>query len=57
MKILLMKSLLPQGRNRLTPMKSASQMKLNPPTAAAISSDRREDFIIEDDFTHPQGWI
>ena len=46
-------------------MKSAMQMKskplawmkLNPPTAEAISSDRREDFIIEDDFTHPQGWI
>jgi len=46
-------------------MKSAMQMKskpmawmkLNPPTAAAISSDRREDFIIEDDFTHPQGRI
>ena len=40
-------------------MKSAMQMKskpmawmkLNPPTATAISSDRR------DDFTHPQGWI
>ena len=46
-------------------MKSAMQMKskpmawmkLNPPTATAISSDQREDFIIEDDFTHPQGWI
>jgi len=32
-------------------------MKLNPPTAEAISSDRREDFIIEDDLFHPQGWI
>ena len=49
----------------LARMKSAMQMKsepmawmkLNPPTAAAISSDRREDFIIEDDFTHPTGWI
>ena len=40
-------------------MKSSAtpQMKLNPPIATAISSDRREDFIIEDDFTHPQGWI
>ena len=27
-------------------------MKLNPPIASAISHDRREDFIIEDDFTH-----
>ncbi len=26
-------------------------------TAAAISSDRREDFITEDNFTHPKGWI
>jgi len=34
-------------------MKSALQMKLNSPTAAAISSDRREDFIVKDDFTHP----
>ncbi len=40
-------------------MKSSAtpQMKLNPPTATAISSDRREDFIVKDDFTHPQGWI
>lgn len=32
-------------------------MKSNPPTAAAISSDRGKDFIIEDDFTRPKGWI
>ena len=36
-------------------MKSSAtpQMKLNQPTAAAISSDRREDFIVKDDFTYP----
>ena len=44
-------------------MKSAMQMKskpmawmkLNPPTATAISSDRREDFIVKDDFTPRKG--
>jgi len=34
-----------------------TRMKSNPPSAAAISSDQREDFIIGDDFTHPKGWI
>jgi len=27
-------------------MKSAAQMKLNPPTAAAISSEKSEDFTL-----------
>jgi hypothetical protein len=39
-------------------MKSASQMKLNPPAASAISTDQREDFISRQaDFSHPTGWI
>ena len=42
-----------------TQMKSSAtpQMKLNPPIAAAISSDQREDFIVADDLSHPRGWI
>ena len=55
-----MKSLLVQGRNQLTLMKSSAlpQMKLNPPIRRRGGfHPTKLDFIVEDDFTHPQGWI
>ena len=55
-----MKSLLLQGRNQLTLMKSSAtpQMKLNPPIRRRGGfHPTKLDFIVEDDFTHPQGWI
>ena len=55
-----MKSLLMQGWNQLTLMKSSAlpQMKLNPPIRRRGGfHPTKLDFIVEDDFTHPQGWI
>ena len=55
-----MKSLLTQGWNQLKLMKSSalSQMKLNPPIRRRGGFHPTQlDFIVEDDFTHPQGWI
>ena len=55
-----MKSLLSQGWNQLTLMKSSAlpQMKLNPPIRRRGGFNLTKlDFIVEDDFTHPQGWI
>ncbi len=36
---------------------ASDEIKSTHPASSRISSDRREDFIIEDDFTHPQGRI
>ena len=55
-----MKSLLMQGRNQLTLMKSSAlpQVKLNPPIRCRGGfNPMKLDFIVEGDFTHPQGWI
>jgi len=55
-----MKSLLTQGWNQLKLMKSSAlpQMKLNPPIRRRGGfHPTKLDFIVEYDFTHPQGWI
>jgi hypothetical protein len=38
-------------------MKSAAQMKLNPPFRRQPDFIPEGDFIIEDDLFHPTGWI
>ena len=45
--LLTMKSVCPR-------VKSASQMKLNPPTAAAISPERSEDFTLRNNISLPK---